>query len=74
MDLSIGGRGADGIRRSLLQKLENAQRQADRGKRHGAMGALRAFINEVQALPARRITPADEQALISAANRILATL
>jgi glycerophosphoryl diester phosphodiesterase len=73
-DLSIGGRGAEGIRQSLLQKLENAQRQADRSSRHGAMGALRAFVNEVQALSARRITPDDEQALISAANRILATL
>lgn len=72
--LSIDGRGAEGIRNSLLQKLANAQRQADRGRIQAAARMLRAFINEVQGLPASRIAPADKQALIAAANKILATL
>ena len=72
--LSINGSGAEGIRNSLLQKLSNAQRQADRGQNQSAIGMLRAFISEVQGLPASRLSAADGQALIAAANGILATL
>ena len=73
-ELSMSGRGAEGIRSSLLQKLADAQRQADRGRNQSAMGMLRAFISEVQGLPASRISAANRQGLIAAANRILATL
>jgi len=73
-ELSIDGGGADGIRTSLLQKLANAQRQADRGRNQSAVGLLRAFISEVQGLPASRVSAADRQVLIDAANRILSTI
>ena len=73
-ELSISGPGAGGIKTSLLQKLANAQRQADRGRNQGAIGMLRAVLSEVQGLPASRVPAADKQALIAAANRILATL
>ena len=73
-ELSIGGPGGEGIRINLLQKLANAQRQADRGRKRSAAGMLRGFISEVQGLPASRVSAADKQALLAAANRILATL
>lgn len=72
--LSIDGRGAEGIRNSLLQKLANARRQADRGHNQPATSMLRAFIHEVRGLSNSRISAADRQALLAAANRIVATL
>ena len=69
--LPIAGPGAEGIRRSLQQKLANAQRQADRGSNGGATGLLHAFINEVRGLPASRIAAADRQQLIVDAEKIL---
>jgi glycerophosphoryl diester phosphodiesterase len=69
--VSIGGQGADGIRRSLQQKLANARRHADRGSMAGAAGSLRAFINEVQALAAFRMTAPDRQRLMFAADQML---
>ena len=73
-EVSIGGRGAEGIRRILLQQLSNAQRLADRGRTQGAKGLLFAFIIEVQLLPASRLSPADKHALTAAAREILTSL
>ncbi len=69
--LPIAGPGAEGVRRSLLQKLGNARRQADRGSKDSATGLLHAFISEVQGLPPSRIAAADRQQLIGDAEKIL---
>jgi hypothetical protein len=72
----IGGRGGvpftDGIRKSLIQKLTQAQSEATAGQLQGAIGMLGAFINEVQALAAERIMPTDKERLVEFANRLRA--
>ena len=71
---AITGRGADGIRRSLEQKVGNAKRQADRGSIGAATALLRAFIDELQRQSTSRITNGDRQRLVAAADRILSSL
>ena len=69
--LPILGQGAEGIRRSLQQRLTTAQGLADRGSQQGAAGAMRSFINQLLGLPASRIAATDRQQLITAAEKIL---
>jgi hypothetical protein len=69
--LPIAGRGAEGIRRSLEQKLANAERHAARGAANAAAGVLRALIQQVQGLPGSRISAADRQQLTTGLNRVL---
>jgi hypothetical protein len=70
----IGGRGGvpftDGIRKSLLQKLTEAQRQVVLDQRQAAIGMLGALINELQTLADDRIRPADKARLIEMANTL----
>jgi len=74
----IGGRGgvpfADGIRKSLLQKVTQANNQATSGQRRAAIELLGAFIKEVQALSVERILPADKARLVEIASRLRAGL
>ena len=70
----IGGRGgvpvADGIRNSLIQRLSQAQRQAELNQRLAAIGMLVAFVNELEALADERIRPTDKARLIEIAGRL----
>jgi hypothetical protein len=70
----IGGRGGvpvtTGIRNSLIQKLTNGKDQADGGQIQAALGMLGAFVNELQALPAERVSANDKQRLIDFAARL----
>ena len=57
---------------ALLQKLEVAQRQLDRGNVNAAVNQLVAFINQVSALiNAGVLTPEEGQPLIDTANAII---
>lgn len=67
----IDGRGAEGIRRFLQHDLVLAEWLADRGSDRAAALVLRAFIYQVQSLPAFRMAITDRQRLVAAANRIL---
>jgi glycerophosphoryl diester phosphodiesterase len=69
--VSIGGRGAEGIRRTLQQTLEIAHWLADRGARRAAAVVLRAFIFQLQALPSSRMAAEDREQLIVDAEKIL---
>jgi len=60
---------------SLDAKLDAATRKLDEGKCKPAQQMLQAFIQQVQAMMASgRLTPAEGQPLIDAANAILATI
>jgi hypothetical protein len=68
---------AHGIENSLDVKLQNAidaLNAANGGDRTNAINKLYAFINEVQAQSGNKITMAEANQLIAAANRIIATL
>ena len=61
--------------RSLVTKLENAQRQLDSGKTGPARNMIQAFINEVKALAASgRLTEEQAAALIQDAEAVIADL
>jgi hypothetical protein len=70
----IGGRGGvpftDGIRKSLIQKLTQAQSQAASNQRQAAIGLLDAFVNELRALADERIMPVEKERLVEFANRL----
>jgi hypothetical protein len=74
----IGGRGgvpfADGIRKSLIEKLTQAQSQTELNQRQAAIGLLGAFVNELQALADERIMPTDKARLIEIAGKLRAGL
>jgi virginiamycin B lyase len=53
-----------GIERSLLAKLEGAQRKRDAGQTEGACGSLGAYINEVKAQNGKKLEKAYAEALI----------
>lgn len=60
---------------SLIVKLQGAIQQLDQGNVGAAINQLRAFINEVNALvKAKKLSSADGQALIDAADEIIAAL
>lgn len=46
-----------GICRSLEVKLENAQRQLERGNTNAASGSLQAFLNELEAQKGKQVSP-----------------
>jgi hypothetical protein len=53
-----------GIKRSLLAKLEGAQRKVEAGHTEGACGSLGAYINEVRAQDGKKLETAYAEALI----------
>jgi virginiamycin B lyase len=54
----------NGIKRSLLAKLEGAQRKRDAGHTEGACGSLGAYINEVKAQNGKKLETEYAEALI----------
>jgi hypothetical protein len=54
---------ADGLRRSLDQKLASAQQSAEDGKMNATCGPLTAFANEVSAQDGKALT-SEEAALL----------
>jgi len=57
---------------SLIAKLDAATKNLNKGNTNAAINELRAFINEVQGnIRAGKLTPAQGQALIDAANAII---
>jgi 2',3'-cyclic-nucleotide 2'-phosphodiesterase/3'-nucleotidase len=63
-----------GTQNSLLQKLGNAQKDIDKGKRNTAINKLEAFINEVQAQSGKHITVEAASLLIADAQWVIAHL
>jgi hypothetical protein len=59
-----------GIENALLAKLTEARRNLDAKNRGGACGALGAFINQVEAHSAKKITATDAQALTDQATAV----
>jgi FG-GAP-like repeat/HYR domain len=59
---------------SLADKLESARAALDEGERAEACSSLRAFANEVRAQSGSKLTPAQAEAFMAAANRIRAVL
>ena len=59
-----------GIERSLLAKLESAQRKRDAGHIEGACGSLGAYINEVKAQNGKKLETAYAEALIADAMAV----
>jgi 2',3'-cyclic-nucleotide 2'-phosphodiesterase (5'-nucleotidase family) len=64
----------DGIQNSLLKKLENAQKDIDKGKLDTAINKLEAFINEVQAQSGKHIAEDAANLLIADAQWVIAHL
>jgi parallel beta-helix repeat protein len=60
-----------GIENSLVSKLENAKKQLEKGHENAAMNLLEAFINQVEALRGKKLTDAEADALIQAAQAII---
>jgi hypothetical protein len=63
-----------GIERSLLAKIEAAQGAVDRGNARAASRVLHAFVNQVEAQRGQHISDPDADALIQAAEAIIAVL
>lgn len=63
-----------GIARSLLAKLDAAQRAVDRGQDETAVNVLNSFINEVQAQAGKHIHAEHAMHLIEHARRVIAAL
>jgi hemerythrin-like domain-containing protein len=63
-----------GIANSLTQKLENVQKDLDKGKVKNAISQLEAFINEVQAQSGKHITTEAANLLIADAQWVIAHL
>ena len=60
-----------GIANSLTSKLENALKSLEKGKDETAINQLDAFINQVEALSGKKMTEAQTDALIEAAEAII---
>lgn len=54
--LELGWIANRGILQSLQAKLDNAERQLQRGNTPTALNVLRAFMNEVEALPENQLS------------------
>jgi len=63
-----------GTENSLLAKLQNAFTKLTRGDNAGACNELRAFISEVQAQSGKKISLAQANQMVTAANRIRAVI
>ncbi|UCE39299.1 MAG: hypothetical protein JSW00_08795 [Thermoplasmata archaeon] len=63
-----------GLECSLLSKLENAIKSLDKGNDNAAMNKIEAFINEVEAQRGKKLTDAQADELIAAAEEILAMI
>ena len=63
-----------GIENSLVSKLEGALDALDRGQDNAAVNQLNAFINQVEAQRGKKISEADADALIAAAQEIIALI
>jgi hypothetical protein len=61
----------DGIQNSLLKKLQNVQKDIDKGKLDTAINKLVAFINEVQAQSGKHITSDAATLLIADAQWVI---
>lgn len=71
----IGGKPrAEGIRTSLLRKLENARASHERGKTKTALNQLGAFVNELEAQTGKHIAEEDAEHLIELTERLMAGL
>ena len=64
----------EGIQNSLVSKLDAAFDALERGKDDTAVNKLKALINQVEAQRGKRISDADVDALIAAAEAIIATI
>ncbi|HET8647907.1 MAG TPA: choice-of-anchor X domain-containing protein [Vicinamibacteria bacterium] len=65
---------ATGIRKSLLQKAENAKDAYERGNVVAARNILDALIGEIQAQAGHHIAPADAERLVNLAAALMARL
>ena len=76
--LPIFGRGgvplAEGLRKSLLEKLEQARTLNATGQHQAALGLLKAFLQELAALGEDRVRPSDLQRLSELTASIIPTL
>jgi len=63
-----------GTENSLLAKLAHVRQAVDGCTPSGACGALGSFVNEVEAQAGKKLTPGQAQALLDAAQALLATL
>jgi hypothetical protein len=76
--LPIFGHGgvpaADGLRKSLLQKLIQAESHAAADRRQPAIALLNAFLRELTALGEDRVRPVDTQRLNDLTTRIISDL
>jgi len=75
--LIIQVRGLDlptGIENSLVSKLENAIDSIQKGQTNAAVNELEGFINEVEAQRGKKISEADADELIVAAQYIIAVI
>ncbi|MCK5560220.1 MAG: hypothetical protein KAJ51_06485, partial [Thermoplasmata archaeon] len=59
---------------SLISKLENAQKSLDKGQDNAAVNQLNAFINEVEAQRGKKLTDAQADELIAAAQSIMGNI
>ncbi len=64
----------EGIENSLISKLENAQKSLDKGQDNAAVNQLNAFINEVEAQRGKKLTDAQADELIAAAQSIMGNI
>ena len=60
-----------GLRKSLIAKLENAQKSIEKNKYKAAENQLGAFINEVEAQRSKKLTDDQAKVLITAAQLII---
>ena len=77
MDLVADVQGLDlpkGIESSLTSKLDAAIAAMDRGQDKAAVNKLNAFMNQAEAQRGKRISDADTDALIAAAQEIIAAI
>jgi hypothetical protein len=63
-----------GTANSLLAKLENAIKCADRNDPVCMCNSLKAFVNEVNAQAGKKLTEEEAQLLLAAAEGLMATL
>jgi len=63
-----------GIVKSLIAKLNVAQKLVDKGKIDQAKNALNTFINEVQAQCGKHVTPEAADTLIKSAEHMISNL
>jgi hypothetical protein len=65
---------ADGIKNSLVSKLENAQKSLEKGNEKAALNQFSAFINEVEAQSGKKLTSFQATKLTASLNTLVEEL